>query len=61
MAITQFKEEAKKLIDNLSDISTWDDLIHEIYVRKTIERGLLDSKNGKLTHVKDVRKRYGLP
>lgn len=47
MATVMKKEEAHKLIDKMSDNASWDDLIHEIYVRETIERGLEDSKAGR--------------
>lgn len=55
------KEEAHKLIDQLPDNATWDDLMHEIYVREAIERGLEDSKAGKTKDVAEVRGKYGLP
>ena len=34
------KEEARKIIDRMPENATWDDLMHEIYVREAIERGL---------------------
>jgi hypothetical protein len=55
------KQEAHKLIDQMPKNSTWDDLIHEIYVREAIERGLADSKAGRTKDVKEVRAKYGLP
>ncbi len=61
MPTTDIREEAKRLIDTLPKNSTWDDLMHEIYVRQSIEAGLSDSREGKLTSVEDVRKRFGLP
>lgn len=54
------KDEAHKLIDNMPENSTWDDLIYEIYVRQVVEQGLSDSKNCKTTDVHEVRKKYGL-
>jgi len=45
----------------MPDNATWDDLIHEIYVREVIERGLDDSKTGRTTDVREVRAKYGLP
>ncbi len=38
------KQEAKRLVDMMPDKATWDDLIHEIYVREVVEQGLADSK-----------------
>jgi len=61
MSTTMIRDEAHKLVDRLPQNSTWDDLIHEIYVREVIERGLEDSKAGRTKDVNDVRKKYGLP
>jgi hypothetical protein len=36
-------------------------LMHEIYVRQSIEAGLADSKAGKVMDVKAARERFGLP
>jgi len=55
------KEQAHKLIDRMPANATWDDLMHEIYVREVIERGLADSLAGKTKDVKEVRVKYGLP
>jgi hypothetical protein len=55
------KNEARRLIDSLPEDITWDELMHEIYVRQSIEAGLADSKAGKTVDVKTVRERFGLP
>lgn len=55
------KEQAHKLIDRMPENATWDDLMHEIYVREVVERGLADSLAGKTKDVKEVRAKYGLP
>jgi len=55
------KEEAHRLVDNLPDSATWDDLIHEIYVRQVIERGLADSDAGRTKDVREIRNKHGLP
>jgi len=55
------KEDAHKLIDQLPANATWDDLMHEIYVRETIEKGLEDSNAGRTKDVAELRKKYGLP
>ena len=41
--------------------ATWDDLMHEIYVRQAIEQGLADSQAGRTKQVREVRAKYGLP
>ena len=55
------KEEAHKLIDQLPSNATWDDVMHEIYVREAIEKGLEESKTGRTKDVAEIRKEYGLP
>ncbi len=54
------KEEARRLIENLPDDSTWEDLMYQIYVRGTIETGA-DSEAGRVTDVEKVRDEFGLP
>jgi len=54
------KQEAHRLLDNLPDKATWDDLMYQIYVRQAIEAGIKDSDEGRTSHVKEVRKRFGL-
>ena len=60
MTVATIKEDARQLIDQLPDDSSWDDLIHEIYVRQTIEAGLADSHAGCTKDVDEVRKQFGL-
>jgi hypothetical protein len=54
------KDEAHDLVDRMSEDSTWDDLIYEIYVRQVIEKGLADSDAGRTKDVGEVRREYGL-
>jgi predicted transcriptional regulator len=54
------KTEALRLVEKLPDDVTWDELMHEIYVRQSIEAGLADSKAGRTVDVTDVRERFGL-
>ena len=54
------KDEAKRLIDELPDNSTWEDLMYRIYVRKAVEAGLQDSREGRIISHAEVRKRFGL-
>ncbi|HLP91415.1 MAG TPA: hypothetical protein VK184_22885 [Nostocaceae cyanobacterium] len=60
METKNLKEEARRLIDNLPDNFTWDDLIYEIYVRQAIEAGLNDSKAGKVFSIEEVKAKFGL-
>lgn len=60
MEAVNVKDEARRLIERLPDDVTWDDLMHEIYVRQAIEAGLEDSREGRLTDSIEARKRLGL-
>ncbi len=60
MKTQNLKQEAQKLIDNLPDNSTWDDLMYQIYVRQAIESGLKDSEAGNVISVEEVRAKFGL-
>ncbi len=60
MESTSIKEEARRLVDKLPENSTWDDLMHEIYVRQAVESGLADSNAGRTTDVEKVRSEFGL-
>ncbi len=61
MTTPNIKEEARRLVDRLPENSTWEDLMHEIYVRQAIEAGLADSTAGRTTDVEQVRSSFGLP
>jgi hypothetical protein len=60
MGTTDIKAEARKLIENLPESSTWDDLMHQIYVRQVIESGLADSQVDRTSDVEQVRAEFGL-
>ena len=55
------KDDAKRLVDQLPDDATWDDLLYEIYVRQSIEEGLRAADEGRTIPVAEVRRRLGLP
>jgi predicted transcriptional regulator len=60
MGTSSIKDQARELVDKLPENSTWDDLIHEIYVRQAIEAGLADSQTGRTADVEEVRAEFGL-
>ena len=49
-----------QLIESLPDNITWEDLLHEFYVRRSIEAGLADTQTGRVIDVADVRAKWGL-
>jgi predicted transcriptional regulator len=61
MQTESIKQQAHQLLDNLPDSATWEDVMHRIYVRQSIDAGLKDSDAGRTMDVKEVRKRFGLP
>lgn len=60
MGTPSIKEEARRLVEKLPENSTWEDLVHEIYVRQAVETGLADSQAGRTTDVEQVRSSFGL-
>lgn len=60
MKETTIKEEARRLVEELPEGATWDDLMYRIYVRQKIEAGLRDSEAGRTVDVAEVRARFGL-
>jgi hypothetical protein len=55
------REEARRLVEQLPDDATWEDLLYQIYVRQSVEAGLEDARAGRLVSVEEVRRRLGLP
>ena len=60
MEAISIKEAARRLVNQLPDNSTWDDLMYAIYARQSIEKGLADSEAGRTTSVEEVREELGL-
>jgi hypothetical protein len=40
MSTATIREEAHRLVEQLPDDATWEDLLYQIYVRQSIEAGL---------------------
>ena len=55
-----FKQEAHKLIDQLPETASWDELIYEAALHRAIEQGLAEANSGQLIPVEDLLKEYGL-
>ena len=60
MPMTNLKKEAHRLIEQLPEDATWDDLMYQLYVRQAIEAGLADSDAGRTVDVQEVRAKFGL-
>lgn len=55
------KEEAKKLVEELPDQVTWDDIMYEFYVKKKIEVGLRAADEGRVVSHEEAKKRLLAP
>ena len=54
------KKEAARLVRQLPDTASWDDLMYEILVRQKIEAGLDDLQNGRKRSHAAIRNDIGL-
>jgi predicted transcriptional regulator len=57
---TLVKTEAVRLIEQLPDDATWEDLQYAIYVQQAIDLGIEDIEAGRTYTTEEVRKRLGL-
>jgi hypothetical protein len=60
MAPVNIKEDAYRLVDNLEENATWDDLMYQIDVRQVVDAGLNDSQCNRRVDVEEVRATFGL-
>ncbi len=51
------KEEVKRLLDQIPDDSTFEDIQYHIYVREKIERGQKDVAEGRVLSHEEVERR----
>ncbi len=51
------KEEVKKMLDQMPDDATFEDIQYHIYVREKIERGLKDIQEGRLLSQEEIEQR----
>lgn len=51
------KEEVRRMLDQIPDDATFEDIQYHIYVREKIERGLKDIQEGRLQSQEEVEQR----
>lgn len=51
------KESVRKILDQLSDDSTFEDIMYHIYVQEKIDHGLDDVSEGRILSQQEVEKR----
>ena len=54
------KKAAAKLVRELPETASWDDLMYEILVRQKIEAGLKDLKEGRTHDHASIRREFGM-
>jgi hypothetical protein len=59
MEAASVKQEAQRMIAELDEGATWEDLMYKIYVRQAIEKGLQDSEADRTLDIAQVRARFG--
>jgi hypothetical protein len=57
---TTIKAKAARMVRELPDDASWDDLMEKIFVRKKIEAGLSDLASGRMHTHQSIRKEFGL-
>ena len=55
--MSTIKEEARKIIDNMPEQATWDDIMYQFYVKKKIMVSLKAAEDGNIISHEDVKKR----
>ena len=55
-----FKQEAHRLIDQLPESASWDELIYQAAMHRAIERGLAEADAGMLIPVEELLKEYNV-
>ena len=51
------KDEVKKILEQISDNVSFEDIQYHIYVRQKIERGLREIKENQVINQKEIEKR----
>jgi len=51
------KEEAIKLIEEMPEEVTWDEIIYKFYVKKKLNSRLQEAKNGNVVSHEEIKKR----
>jgi hypothetical protein len=57
---TSIKKAAARLVRQLPDTASWDDLMYEILVRQKIEAGLADLRDGRKHDHASIRSEFGV-
>ena len=59
-ATATIRDEARRMVEQLPDDATWEDVLYQIYVRQSVEAGLADVQAGRMISIEEVKQRLGL-
>lgn len=51
------KDEARRIIDNLPEDATWDDIMYQLYVKEKTDKALAEIEQGKVLSHEEARRR----
>ena len=57
-AMSPIKEQAHKVIDDLPENATWQDIAYRFYVLERVQEGLRAIKEGRVTPHDEVKKKF---
>ncbi|MGH8459769.1 MAG: hypothetical protein ACRESV_10480 [Nevskiales bacterium] len=52
------KEQAHRVLDELPEDASWDDVLYAFYIRQEIARGIEDLEQGRTVSDEDVRREF---
>ena len=58
MSPATVKEEARRLVEQLPDDATWEDLQYQIYFRQAVQAGLDDSHAGRVVPLAEAKRQF---
>ena len=58
MTTTAIKDEARRLVEQLPDDATWEDLQYQIYFRQAVQAGLQDSHAGHVVPHDEAKRQF---
>jgi hypothetical protein len=53
------KEQARKLLESLPDTATWDDIVYQLAVRRSVDLGLADAVAGRVVDAHAAHRELG--
>jgi predicted transcriptional regulator len=56
--MTQAKEQAREVIDQMPETASWDEIMYGIYVRAKVAEGLKDADAGNVVSQEEIEKQF---